>query len=138
INPLGVNPIVNSDGSALLDGQIQAGGVHFVVFDGTNFQLLNPVNPVNGGTRVSYMETPTGVIDGTNTIFYLAHNPNPFSSCIGYVRQGGVGAFVPMIPYIDFTLDGGYLTDDLGNILMDSFGNRILAFPPNIGVIDTT
>jgi hypothetical protein len=56
------------------------------------------------------LETPTGTIDGVNVTFALAHSPSPAASLIGYVRQGGAGAFLPLVYGIDFTLSGSTVT----------------------------
>ena len=55
-------------------------------------------------------ETPSGTIDGANTTFTLAQAPNPAASAVGYVRQGGGGAFLPMAYGVDFTLSGVTIT----------------------------
>ena len=60
--------------------------------------------------QYSDKENPTGVINGSNVTFILAHTPNPAASCMGYVRYGGVGAFIPAMYGIDFTLSGGTVT----------------------------
>ena len=42
INGLGAINIVYEDGSTLLPGKLVANGVYEIVYDGTNFQLINP------------------------------------------------------------------------------------------------
>ena len=70
-----------------------------------NNQLAN----LTGANFVD-METPTGTPNGILVTFTLANTPNPPASCIGYVRQGGAGAFVPAIYGVDFTLSGATVT----------------------------
>ena len=55
-------------------------------------------------------ETPSGTINGSNATFTLAVAPNPASSCEGRLRSGGVGAFLPLIKDIDFTISGLTIT----------------------------
>lgn len=55
-------------------------------------------------------ETPSGSINGSNVTFTLAVAPNPASSCEGRLRSGGVGAFLPLIKDIDFTISGLTIT----------------------------
>lgn len=61
-------------------------------------------------TSYSDMETPTGLINGVNVTFTLAHSPSPAASTLGFVRQGGAGAFLPVVYGIDFTLAGATVT----------------------------
>ncbi len=73
--------------------------------------FLNQANAVNsGGANHIYLEIPSGVINGSNKTFTLLHAPNPANSAKGYVRQGGAGAFLPMIYGKDFTLSGLTIT----------------------------
>jgi len=55
-------------------------------------------------TFVDY-EVPSGSLNGSNKTFGIANAPKNSNSIIGYVRLGGVGAFIPMIPGIDFTIN---------------------------------
>jgi hypothetical protein len=66
-----------------------------------------PVGSIGG---FADQETPGGVINGVNTAFTLAHTPSVIASCIGYVREGGIGAFLPLMVGIDFTVVGTSLT----------------------------
>lgn len=49
-------------------------------------------------------EIPAGAINGVNTTFTLKERPFPVESCFGLVRQGGAGAFLPVVYGTDFTL----------------------------------
>ena len=46
VDSLGAKSIVKGDGSALVSGDLQASTIHLIVYDGTNFVLLNPVEPL--------------------------------------------------------------------------------------------
>lgn len=50
IDSLGAKSIVKGDGTALESGDLQASTAHFMIYDGTNFVLINPLsfNLVNG------------------------------------------------------------------------------------------
>lgn len=50
IDALGAKSIVKGDGTALESGDLQASTIHFLIYDGTNFVLLNPLsfNLTNG------------------------------------------------------------------------------------------
>ncbi len=50
----------------------------------------------------AFRETPTGVIDGVNTIFTLAHDPDPAESLVIYSS-----ALVPGLNGLDFVVSGG-------------------------------
>lgn len=57
VSALGAQAIKNPDGSALVAGQIQSGGIYSLQYDGTNFQLLGAGSvglfdaiTINGGT----------------------------------------------------------------------------------------
>lgn len=84
------------------------------------------ITAINGGTvnanaqpfssssgaaaNFSDYETPGGTIDGANVTFTLANTPNPAASCVGYVREGGAGTFLPCVYGVDFTLSGATVT----------------------------
>ena len=78
--------------------------------------LLRRVPSINNqlanltGANFVDMETPAGVPNGILVTFTLANTPSPPASCVGYVRQGGAGAFVPAIYGVDFTLSGATIT----------------------------
>lgn len=68
LNSLGATAIKLSDGTDPLDGDIAAGGVRTLIYDGTNFVLqLNPVrastSDATTGTNSSKMMTPSTVKD---------------------------------------------------------------------------
>jgi hypothetical protein len=50
IDSLGAKSIVKGDGTALETGDLQASTVHFLLYDGTNFVVINPLsfNLING------------------------------------------------------------------------------------------
>ena len=72
INSLGAKDITKSGTSALSAGDIQTGSVVEVVYDGTRFQILNPVTINDVKTTVASAATPdiwaaSNVIDYTGT-----------------------------------------------------------------------
>jgi hypothetical protein len=71
--------------------------------------VTTPPAPLPGKATVD-LEVPSGAVDGVNRIFVLAHAPSPQAGCIGYVQQGGAGAFLPAIWGIDFVLTGAVIT----------------------------
>lgn len=95
VNGLGVKAIVRFDGSALAAGDIPAGGVVEVRYDGTRFRLMNgnvrglfPYTPANKAG-----ETFTGSVAVQGTLTATTWGPIPFASITGNVpiTQGGTG-----------------------------------------------
>lgn len=87
----------------------------------TLLAILNMSGATSGGggsSGTTYVdgETPGGTINGINTVFTLANAPSPASSAIGFVRQGGGGAFLPMVYGVDFTLSGATITATMAPI----------------------
>ena len=73
VNGQGTKSIVRNDGSALAAGDIIAGGIATVIYDGTNFQLLNdasvfstPVTVPQGGTGLANLTAGYALV-GNNT-----------------------------------------------------------------------
>ncbi|UPA25365.1 hypothetical protein [Shinella oryzae] len=64
INLLGARTIVRHDGTALSAGQIKAGQITALAFDGTNFRLITPIvnNPTFSGTLTVPNVTSTATI----------------------------------------------------------------------------
>jgi hypothetical protein len=65
VNTLGAKTIVNADGSALIAGQITAGTLVELVYDGTNFRLISTTN--KGGASGTFAVAATGFSSGTTT-----------------------------------------------------------------------
>ena len=63
-----------------------------------------------GVPNFSDFEIPTGAINGANRTYTIAHTPKTTTAITGYIRQGGVGAFLPMVPGIDFTIVAATIT----------------------------
>lgn len=66
--------------TTLASGDITAGQIVVVVYDGTNWQLVGGGNLVagssgGGGTGTSISEVPTGTLDGSNKDFAITHSP---------------------------------------------------------------
>lgn len=72
INALGAKSIVRGDGTALESGDLQASTAHVLVYDGTNFVVLNPlsfslVNGTLATLSVTGALTLNGVVTTDNT-----------------------------------------------------------------------
>lgn len=69
IDSLGAKNIVKGDGTALESGDLQASTVHFLIYDGTNFVLLNPLsfNLVNGTLSGTLSVTGALTLNGSLT-----------------------------------------------------------------------
>lgn len=67
IDSLGAKSIVKGDGAALESGDLQASTVHFLIYDGTNFVLINPLsfNLVNGTLSGTLSVNGTVTTDNT-------------------------------------------------------------------------
>lgn len=107
LNSLGAKSIVRMDGTALVSGDIAANMVASLRYDGTNFQLSNPVamSPGNGLSRTS-----GNVISVVNTVTSISTtttlNSSAYSSLISL---GGSSAYTVTLPaeiaggFIDFS-----------------------------------
>ena len=62
------------------------------------------IQAITSGTYFYYNETPTGAIDGVNTVFTLANNPNPDSS-LEVILNGQI-----LTAGGDYTLSGTTIT----------------------------
>jgi hypothetical protein len=69
IDSLGAKSIVKGDGTALESGDLQASTVHFLIYDGTNFVLINPLsfNLVNGTLSGTLSVTGALTLNGALT-----------------------------------------------------------------------
>lgn len=69
IDALGAKSIVKGDGTALESGDLQASTIHFLLYDGTNFVLLNPLsfNLVNGTLSGTLSVTGALTLNGALT-----------------------------------------------------------------------
>lgn len=69
IDSLGAKSIVKGDGTALESGDLQASTVHFLIYDGTNFVLINPMsfNLVNGTLSGTFSVTGALTLNGALT-----------------------------------------------------------------------
>jgi microcystin-dependent protein len=106
-NALPAAPLQWPDGSALRAGDIVAGGLIFVIFDGTNFQLMcringlggssPPTNPTVGvtGTIDDWpTETaPTGAYECNGAAYTVAGDPNLFAIIGTRFGNAGPGTF---------------------------------------------
>lgn len=69
VDSLGAKSIVKGDGTALESGDLQASTIHFLLYDGTNFVLLNPLsfNLVNGTLSGTLSVTGAVTLNGPLT-----------------------------------------------------------------------
>lgn len=97
----GGDPYVLPVASTVLGG-VKAGGTNITIAsDGTISASLS-----GGGLTAAnfvFNETPSGVINGSNTIFTLAHTPT-----LGTVTLYKMGQF--LAPGIDYTISGSQIT----------------------------
>lgn len=74
LNGLGAVPIVRNNGNALTSGDILAGGIYVLAYDGTNFRLITPSRPNlvngNGTTFATDRINLGGAIDNSITYTY--------------------------------------------------------------------
>ena len=66
-------------------------GSNVSISTGSNGQITISATPSGGGSdtalsAVSWMETPSGVIDGVNLVFTLSHSPTPINSLMLYIN----------------------------------------------------
>lgn len=82
VNSLGAKTIKNTDGTNLVSGQLPAGSIALVQYDGVNFQLLNdpssgavlgsPLPVVSGGTGLATVPTNGQLLIGNGTGYSVA------------------------------------------------------------------
>lgn len=83
VNSLGTKNIVNTNGSALVAGQLPANGIALLQYDGASFQLLNdpsagqvlpsPLPVSQGGTGISTVPTNGQLLIGNGTNYTAAN-----------------------------------------------------------------
>ncbi len=116
-NALGVKNILNVNGSALGSGQIPLNGIVQVIYDGTQFLLLNPDGPT-----FTSAETAIGV---PSTTTLIAHGL----------------AVVPRLVYVvivNKTAELGYSIGDevnIGSLSAAGNGMQIYADVTNVGIV---
>ena len=75
VNGSGVKPVKKFTGENLVGGEIIAGSVHLLAFDGTGFQLISGLAPIKSGVVLS---TATTVSDATaNTAAFIPYDNTP-------------------------------------------------------------
>jgi hypothetical protein len=119
INALTAQKIVNPNGSALSPGQLVAGGIALLWYDGAQFQFLGYARPVN---VIDFGADPTGGADST-AAFRAAANASLQVSV-----PAGTYAVSPFIPLgTTWLIDNGAIFSGTNNIPVSSnqikFGN---------------
>lgn len=83
LNGLTSKNITKCGTSALVANDLTTTAVASVLYDGTQWQLLNPQATTCGSgaaLNLADNEIPSGTINGSTTAFTLAHTPNPAAS----------------------------------------------------------
>lgn len=99
LNGLTAKPITKLGTSPLVAGDLSTTAIAEMIYDGTEWQLVNPQASSGAVPNFADNEIPTGTINGATTAFTLAHTVNPAASLQCYlngVLQRAAGA--------DFTL----------------------------------
>ena len=68
VDSLGAQSITLQDGSALTGGELQTGGKYLIVYDGTNFQLLNSSKPDTSANVVFSSTDDVDLVNTNNTL----------------------------------------------------------------------
>lgn len=98
IDGLGVKDIKRAGGAALQPGDIQAGGLVHVVFDGAQFQLVNPAKPAvlcaadSGSTDNAYVLSLTPAIPALYTGLLVAFTSTRTNTGAATLNVNGLGA----------------------------------------------
>lgn len=90
---------IQSAGAALVGGEIASGQFHTVVYDGTNFQLLNPYNVsaplwggTTGGTSTAFTITPAPAITAYATGQRFTFKANAANGAAATLAVNGLAA----------------------------------------------
>lgn len=108
VNGLTAKNITKCGTSALVANDLTTAAIANVVYDGTQWQLQEPMAAGCGaGSVINFAdnEIPSGTVNSSNVTFTLAHTPNPAASLVCFengVNQRAAGA--------DFTLATATLT----------------------------
>lgn len=106
INGLGVKSLTKNGGVPLLSGDLAVGVTYELSYDGTKFQLLNPIYAAFGAnsdiTSLSGLTTPLSVAQGGAAPVFQCRTDLISSSIIRLSRVGGsyifIGGFLRQIP----------------------------------------
>lgn len=85
-----------------------ANGRYTLTIQGSTFPTVTVPDIILYDPRISSNEVPTGTINSSNVTFTLLYAP--IGNVTGVVRQGGGGAFLPLVLGTDFTVSGTTVT----------------------------
>ncbi|MBF0153268.1 MAG: hypothetical protein HQL64_05960 [Magnetococcales bacterium] len=121
VSGLGIKPVKKPDGSALISGDLEAGGVYLFTYDGADFQLLTGVGGGGGGSddkkvKASVSDPTPGYLDAKvdGTTIQVVNDK------LTAPGGGGGGG--------DYTIDDSQApTSDTGplSLILSWFGNMI-------------
>ena len=104
VNGLTAKPITKYGATALAANDLTTTAIAYVIYDGTEWQLLNP--QTTPAAAAQNQGAPTGTINGSNTAFTLSPTPSASSNvnCFlnGVQQQQGAGN--------DYTISGAAIT----------------------------
>ncbi len=92
-NGIGQTPIKKRGSTALVAGDVQAGQIITVSYDGTNFQLQNPASDSNKACFYAYLSS-----DQTVTTIQTAYKVNLNTETIDTNSNFSAGRFTPTVP----------------------------------------
>lgn len=130
INAIGAKSLKKTDGTALSSGDIDAGSIHLLVYDGTNLQVLSIGGSAGGGITNGAGANIITKSDGTNLI-----STGLTTSTNGTISSGGVDFVLTNDTGFDVNLIGG---DDIhlsppGAVEFDPGNSNDLVFQLNPG-----
>ena len=138
----GVKSITKFGTVPLVAGDIRAGQVCVVVYDGTRFQLLNPgnVGPANFSPGIDRQFLRTNATPAT---VWESGYMTPVASYVAIPAAGASVTFTHGLTVDPLTWDIGIIciTDDstaTGYVVGDYISARSLSFPTNFGMITTS
>jgi hypothetical protein len=106
VNGLTAKPITKLGTTALIANDLTTLAIASVIYDGTEWQLQDPQTAPTATAPNDFQEVPTGLINGSNVTYTLAHTPSAATNvnCFlnGLQQRQGAG--------LDYTISSGTLT----------------------------